>query len=1228
MSRLSEFYDAKKVPAEARIPLEKNVLLVTPDKGYDISPVLSVLELSPFEVAVTYPKEGVEAFEEIEAAEAKVVLQVDCQLCRKYHTVKRDDPSTILPHKQRVHSVLTDSFVGLHHHDEFSIRDGLGTVHDLVKYLKLTRRSFACISNHGSIGGWIKQYNACKKAGIKALFAMEAYYSDYRGDDPELKKAHRSANHLLLIANTAEGFYNIIRLHNDACLHGFYYSPRVNREALQKWGKGIVATSACMAGEIPSLLMEGKVDEAKAAYAFYSSVFDKFYIEIQIIEYEEQREANRRLIQFAKEVGAPLIVGCDSHYIDPDFAETHDILMCIRQKKTILDKREKDDIWQFDVRGLYYRNFDQVKELFEGGFTDEGGNTHAPFLDDVFTQEVFAEAMANTRLVAVGAQNIHLDPTIRLPKVYADGKKELRRRINEGFAARGLMDKDNRDEYLERVKYEFETIVKLGWGDYFLVMEKIVSDAKAKFGEWVCGFGRGSAGGSLVSYCLGITDVDPIHYGLLFERFIDPSRPDPPDIDTDFDPRYRDWIKQHIVEVFGSSNVCSIGTYSTYKTRAVILDVARALGENVMEANAVTKRIEPLRAFEDGEGEERKVDDMSFDEICEHYAELKSYFEAHPAVRRHAEILRNQVKNMGTHAGGVIISDLDLQDRIPVLYDKISSEDRQVISAWAESGSVQELSSVGLVKYDILGLNNLPVISDCIRLIKETTGTEVKRAEIPIDDRESILFGSKKDLVGIFQFENPVTKPIVDAVGMEGLIDVAAITSLIRPGPMDADINGVRMPLEYARRKHGGAYECPEFIKKALVETHGLIVFQEDVMRISRVLAGFTAAESNKLRKAAGKKIKSLMDSLKEKFIKGSQPRIDAGEITLKEVEDIWGQIETFAGYGFNKSHAVAYGAISTTEMWLKYNYPLQFITALLNNTKLGKKKHGSTNLLTDYINYARRQGIEVLPPDINLSGEEFRIEGKAIRFPLGHVKNVATAAKVIESFQPFTSMDDFYDRCKVMPEDEEEKPADESADESSDESQEEPKEEPVKPKKATRKKAARRPNRRVVENLIAAGAFDKFGTRNQMLTAYHKVRKEKELPEDKSDEAWQTIETEVTGICLSKPILYRQYEKMIAKEEWYLVSEIPVNKKRVVVFGEVLSVRQHVSKAGNMMHIVHLSDGMDEMKFFVFGGGWEDFKSSLSQGSVAAIPLSKFDDEDSATRFFDEKGKIVVIKK
>lgn len=935
---LSDLYENRKVPEKEQIRNEKNIIFIVPSKDFPLEQVLVDMGLSRYEVAVTWPKEFVTLQEEIDEINPILVIQIDCSFLDNYESIE----STKASEYQLTSDVITDGFVGIHHHDEFSLKDGLGTVDQITKLLKAQRRSFCCITNHGNIGGWIKQHNACRKMGIKAIYGMESYVSNYRGDDPAIKKAHRHANHLVLVARTKEGFDNIIRIHNDAQLNGFYYSPRANRDAFQKWGKGIVATSACMAGEIPQALMAGDKDKAKELYEFYKTCFDRFYIELQIIEYEAQREVNRRLIEFAGEVGAPLILACDSHYLKPEHADTHDLLMCIRQHKTVLDKVGEDeegesDVWNFDVRNLYYRNSEQMYEVFDRGFIQKDGTQHSPFRDDVFTDEVFFLAMDNTRLLALDTEDIKLDSAVKLPRLYPNSNKTLRQKIITGFKGRGLDFVPNKQEYVDRLKMEFDIITKKGFADYFLVVEKIVTDSKEKYGEWAVGPGRGSSAGSLVSYCLRITDIDPIEYDLLFERFIDEGREDYPDIDLDFDPRIRDWVKDHVVELFGKDNVCSIGTYSTYRTRAVILDVARALGEDLSIANQVTKGIDPLKSFEDEDGEDTKVDNMSFDDLCRHYPELDSYFASYPMVRFHAEVLRNQVKNMGTHAGGVIISDTSFQDRIPILYDKVSSDERKIISAWAESGSTQELSAVGIVKYDILGLKNLPIISDCIKLVEKTKGIKLKRSQIPISDKESIFFGGKKDLVGIFQLQNPSTMPVIEAVGMESLHDVAAVTSLIRPGPMDAEINGIKAPYEYARRKKGEYYEAPEFLKEVLAKTYGIMVYQEDVMKMSRVLSGFTASEANKLRKAAGKKIKEMMQSMRDKFVQGSQVRIEKGEITVEEVEEIWSQIETFAGYGF----CVSWDTVVETPDGLR----------LLSELKIGDKVKTPTCLGGEYAN-------------------------------------------------------------------------------------------------------------------------------------------------------------------------------------------------------------------------------------------------------------------------------------
>ena len=723
---LKEFYDDREVPDKDRVIAPKNVVLTVPTKDYDIKSALVALGLSRFEVNVLWPKGKLSPEEEALLLHPLLVVQLGKQFSRRFPFV----PDGSLPDeslKVRALEATADRYVVLHHHDEFSLQDGLGTAQHLGDLLVEQRRSFMAVTNHGSIGGWIKQHNVCKTLGLKCIFGCEIYVEHYRGDDPEEKKKHRSAFHLVLLARTKEGFDNLIRIHNDAQLNGFYYSPRVNWEAIRKWGKGLVALTACAAGEVPRALMAG--DEAKAEEAFkvYSESFDKVYVELQIIEMEEQREINRRLIKFAEKVGAETVISCDSHYLDPTHTETHSLLMYIRQKKTILEARELDaDVWDFDVGNLFYRTAAQMEEPFRNGFTTKDRVKRAPFLDDVFTEDVFRRSMAKTRQVALDIEDISLDSKVKLPKLSDDSEKVLREKVNAGFKRLLLHEAPNSQEYKDRVKYEYDVITKLGFADYFLITEKIVKYAKETFGEWTVGFGRGSGAGSVVSWCLGITDVDPIRYDLLFERFLDASRTDMPDLDLDFDPRYRDKVKDYITATFGADNTCSIGTYGSYKTRAVILDIARVLGLDVHEAMELTKSLELTVGVENeetGEEEDYSIDKVDWDELIEQFADLRLYFEKHPEVLFHARVLRNQVKHMGTHAGGVIISDLNLKDRIPVFQDK----NGKVVSCWNESGNSTELSSVGLVKFDILGL-----------CLEENTLVETNKGSVPIRDVEGL----------------------------------------------------------------------------------------------------------------------------------------------------------------------------------------------------------------------------------------------------------------------------------------------------------------------------------------------------------------------------------------------------------------------------------------------------------------------------------------------------------
>jgi len=761
--------------------------------------------------------------------------------------------------------------------------------------------------------------------------------------------------------------------------------------------------------------------------------------------------------------------------------------------------------------------------------------------------------------------------------------------------------------------------------------------------------------GSLILWLLGISSVDPIKNGIptAMKKF---GKADPPDIDMDLMPDVRNEVKAFLVEKFGQSRVCSVGTVGTYKTKNVILDVARALGLDVKEAMEVTKNLDAEIGGEEDGDEDTKLDKAGFDEICKAQSELANYFEKYPEVREHAEILRNQAKNFGTHAGGVIISNLDLTEKIPVYRDK----EGRVVSSWSESGEKQELSSQGYIKFDVLGLSNLPIINDTIRLIKENRGIDIHRKDIPIDDHESIKMGTRGELLGIFQFENPYTKKIADKVGCDSLGDIAAITSLIRPGPKD-----VGLDVEYAERKSGKEYDKNVILDKVMGNTYGVLTYQEQLQLLAIHMAGMTPLEANRLRKGASKKKKDIMDELKPKFIQGSIEKcVKTGIMTEEQVNKIWDMIESTASYSFNKSHAYAYSAITTTEIWLRYHYFYEYMTALLQNSDPKKEKFGTT-IFDKYVKFAIDKGMVVHKPSINESRVEFRLEGNDLWYALGHVKNVSNSARAIVKHQPYASLEDFYNRCTV---------------------------------EVGTEGKTRRPNTRVVESLIYAGAFDCFGDRETVFKNFYeltdrvekwklpkahpclkagighveilpegveisasnlsknlcKIRKTKSVVVDQEIESRRVLnydstlkyidlpaldqktldemEKEMLSVRLSDNI-YSKYRKQTREVKGlcsYTTAKLETEKTRIKVLGEIMGIKEVNFKSGSQGLRVYISDGNKEMNFLVFSSAVMLFKDHFQEGDIAVIPLRNFgqDSEDKTFRFYDDRETGFVLKR
>jgi len=793
-------------------------------------------------------------------------------------------------------------------------------------------------------------------------------------------------------------------------------------------------------------------------------------------------------------------------------------------------------------------------------------------------------------------------------------------------------------EYRQRFDSEIDDLKK-----WILFLNKdIATDLLRQRGELV----PSNKSGSVILFLLDISSIDPV-MGKIPPQKQKYGKADPPDIDIDFHPEVRDKVKDYLTEKYGQEHVCNVGTLGTYKTKNVILDVARALGLDVREAMTVTKGLD--KEIGDGD-DEVAIDKAGFNEICSSQPDLKAYFEKHEEVAVHADALRYQAKNYGTHAGGFIISSDKLLEKIPVFRDK----EGKVVSAWSESGSSQELSGIGYIKFDMLSVKNVAVIADCIKHIKKNRGLDLRREDIPIDDKEAIKMGAKGELLGIFQFENPYTKRVSDKVGVDCLADIAAITSLIRPGPKD-----VGLDLEYAERKNGKKYESNAIVDRVLKDTYGILTYQEQLVLIAVEMAGFTPLEGNALRKATAKKKVDLMLSLKEKFINGAiEKSVKTGIMSEESVLRFWEMIESTAKYSFCKSHAYGYSAMSTAQFWLRHHYFAEFMTALLQHSTTQKEKFGKT-IFDKYIRFAAANGVEVSPPDINDSDVEFSVRGNRILFGLGHIKNVGNSAEDIIARRPYRDLDDFYSRCQVKV-----------------------------------GSGYRKPNTRVVESLIYAGVFDRFGNREDVMKRYYglsgrsqgvalqppvlsmqrmratyplskpcrgtlrvteqtvdplfvitpktgerlKAIRELEYTDvldykglpDLSVKVLAEKEQEMLGIMLSGNLNARFRKEIQEVKNFCAIGNLSCDKRvNVKTLGKITSIKSVVFKSGNKGLKVAITDGTADFDFFVFSSAMEEFKNIFLLNDIGLLPLKSFgDDEKTDIRFFNDRDSGLILER
>ena len=895
-------------------------------------------------------------------------------------------------------------FVHLHTHSEYSLLDGANRIPDLVAHVKKLGMDSLAVTDHGNLHAAWSFYEEAKAQKIRPILGFEAYLAfgprQAREKPPWAPAAY---SHLVLLARNRAGYKNLVRLTSIGFTEGFYRRPRIDKDVLAEHAEGIVCLAACLSGEVSLHLRQGKYDEAKKSAEWFARTFgsDGFWLEIQQHGIPEERLVAEGMLRLGKELGVGVVATNDAHYLRREDAEAHDVLLAIGTGSDLDDPKR----FRFTGQESYVKSEKEMRALFP----DQ------------------PEALANTARVAelceFDFEKKYFLPGFPRPAGYASDE-ELLDHLARGGAERRY-GTPLPPEVAERLAYELGVINKAGYAGYFLIVQDFIAAARDR--RIPVGPGRGSAAGSIVAYALGITNVCPLKFDLLFERFLNPERVSMPDIDVDFCFERRGEVIEYVRERYGRGSVGQIVTFGTMKARAAVKDVARVLRIPPGEADRLTKLIPSGPAYA-----------LTIDEARKKVDELRELVKANPAYERLLDLssrIEGISRHMSVHAAGVVIAPGPLAEYVPVCTAPTrgagaAADGEDAIITQYEMGALEK---VGMLKMDMLGLKTLTVIHDAVLMIAGRTGVDVDMDAIPFDDPQVYELLRQGRTAGVFQFESPLATDMLRAMKCDRFDDLVASNALMRPGPLDAGMHSVFIKRKLGQEKV--VYPHPS-LREVLEPTYGVITYQEQVMRIANVLAGFTLAEADVLRKAVGKKdpelIKQQLGRFSERAMALGHPR--------RLVDDLAAQIETFGRYGFNKSHSVAYSVLSYQTAWLKAHYPAEFMAALLSS------EIGNTDKVVQYINEARELGLEVLPPDVNESGFKFTVVGdRRIRFGLGAVRNVGWGA--IESIiaarseGPFTGVADFVERIDL-----------------------------------------RLCNKRVLESLVAAGACDSLGGHRKQL--------------------------------------------------------------------------------------------------------------------------------------------------
>jgi DNA polymerase-3 subunit alpha len=971
------------------------------------------------------------------------------------------------------------SFVHLHVHTEFSLLDGMCRVTKLIDKAKEQGMTSIALTDHGSMYGAFKFFIAAKNAGIKPIIGCELYKANGdRRSKPE--NGERANYHLLTLVKNLKGYQNLLELVTKANLEGFYYKPRVDWELLEKHSEGLIVTTSCLAGEIPQLILKDNIAKAEETLKIYHKLFkDDFYIELQRHPgVDELDKVNDVLIKFSRKYGIPLIATNDVHYLEKEDAYAQEILLCIQTQRAIFEKNRP--LSMIDVPDYYFKTEEEMRTLFHD----------------------YPEAIDNTVKLSEKC-NLEIPygklilPNIDLPAGHT----------NESYLREVVYQQSNRvkgftsEDVSKRLDYELEIINNKGYAPYFLFVQDIVNWAKNS--GIAVGPGRGSAAGSLVSYVLKITDINPLEYNLPFERFLNPERPTPPDIDIDFSDKRRDEVIRYIAEKYGAENVAQVITFGTMEAKMAVRDVARALGYSYAQGDRVSKMIPT--------GKQGKK--VSISQALEESPPLKQAYLAEEDVKKIIDIAKkveSLPRHYSVHASAVVIGDKPLTNYVPLQRD---NKDNGIITQYdmysLDLNAVQDDQAVGLIKADILGLRNLSILEEAIEYVKIFTGNTIDIHEVPLDDKLTYDLMGRGETIGVFQLESGGMRRLAKEIKPSRLSDITAMVALYRPGPMDLIPTFIRGKKDEKTVKY-----LHKDLKPLLAETYGILVYQEQVMDMAVKLAGFSMSQADLLRMAVGKKKIKLMEKGRKDFIAGM---VHKG-YTAKLAEQIFGFIEKFASYGFNKSHAASYALIAYWTAYMKANYPVEFMTALMTAELQGVAGPLREVKMTQALEEAKRMHIEILPPDINKSLLKFSIEGRSIRFGLSAIKNVGSAA--IESIiserdkaQEFKCFKDFLHKVDL-----------------------------------------RKVNKKTIESLIKSGAFAKFANKATLLTNYPTAALEiSKIKNQKDSGQFNLFDTASTSFTSDnfKTIDECPEEELIAFEKeviGFLINRNSLTKHQIVI--------------------------------------------------------------------------------